>query len=708
MKKILILVSILFSFGVLVACNSIEVEFELENKDVVYNGEIQTYEYTNELNGYDVEYLNNSHINIGEYEVTLIFSNEIDVIEETVLFTIIPYTITLEDLNISDIEFDGNNHSIVLKEIEGLEYSFELENNYYDIGNYTNTLYVNSSNENINSIEIEFSFNIVDSEFSLLLEETYFINNDVIYNSEIQSTYLNTESHFNELGYEIEYTNNKAINTGYYEVKALITNGIINFEIKDIFKINRQVINVEFIGETQYYENEEIDLYVDIRDVQYNYYNELNEEINLPTLEGVYYIEVVSLNENIELLNNKKEFEIKYNYNELLNNTHLDNTEVEFNYEHHNILLVNHDYLISKGFEVNYYYDNTKQLPIEAGLYNVFVTIEKENYYKEITSELKIRRKSISPIMTGEAVIVYGEEYSFEVFVDSRYIDVKKIFFDIDGNEIVKPTKVGVYYVMPILKPLHDSYEINYIYNQFEIVLSEYDQTLIDETTFNNKEVVYDGNFHSIRLDNHVFLILNGFEITYSNNTFKNSGIYSVQVTIEKNGYIKILNADLIITQMMLLPEVIDIFVQEGIFYNFEITNNFDIEYTINYFNSNNELIAKPSIFGHYYFIVQFNNKDEDIIIDDLKHYFTINLSNYDQSLIDNAQLIDKTVEFNNNYHTLSVSNESVLRMERYVITFSYNNDKVPPVEIGEYLVTASIYKNNTLVKELTANLFII
>lgn len=380
---------------------------------------------------------------------------------------------------------------------------------------------------------------------------------------------------------------------------------------------------------------------------------------------------------------------------------------MEFNYDYHSILLDNHDELINYGFEIQYYYDQVEHFPIEAGVYDVYITIQKDNLFKELYGELIINKRVIEINVLGDNLIETDNEYSFAIEVDSNYIDISYEYYDIEGNVISKPNEVGHYFIVPVLNPLHNNYEIIPTFKHFEIVLSKKDKDLLYSSTIDDYTVTYDGNYHSILLDNQNELITNGFHIKYSYNMFKEVGVYEVNATINKFGYKKELSASLTINHLVLSPYFNDLDITEGVYYNFIVNGNNNIDVSYKYYNELFEEVGKPSIFGTYYIKALFNNDNENIIINDVAHRFNINLSLYDQMLIDNAYLEDKEVEYNGSYQYMSISNSYELRMSRYSIVYTYNNELTPPINEGTYAVVAMISKNNTVVKVLNATLII-
>ncbi len=541
----------------LVACSSDELShYEIINKEVIYNSEAHSLEYIGEID-VDVVYENNTHTESGEYEVKAIFSKGDNVKESYATLTILPYTLTLDDLNINNVVFNNEFQYITFDTIENIEYEFKEINEYKEVGLYYNTLIINSNNKNYTSTSIDIVFEVLE------------------------------------------------------------------------------------------------------------------------------------------------------NYELILNNTLTKDIVMDFNYEYHKMLLPNHNELIKHGFEVHYYYDNVEEFPIEAGIYDVYITIEKDNLFKELNSKLTINKRSIKPVITGDNLIETNTDYTFDIFVDSNYINICYRYYDINGNVIDKPTTVGHYFIEPILYPLHDNYEIKHTFKHFEIILSKHDSELLYNSTFTNKEVVYNNEFHSLILDNHNALIEHKFDIVYSFNMHKEIGVYEISVTISKFGYQREMTAFLTINQLVLYPYFDDITIKEGQYYNL-ILNNYGIEYTYKYYNEYNDEIGKPSTFGNYFVGVTFYNDNENILINNFIYEFTINLSDYDQSLIDNAFLYDKIVEYNGRYQYVSISNSSDLSMSRYTITYSYNDEVVPPVEKGIYIVEANIIKNNIIIKTLYSTLEII
>lgn len=549
----------ILSVVLLVGCNSNVLDnYDIVDKEVIYNKEVQSIEYIGELGDVEVIYENNNHIEVGTYEVKAIFS--IDGIEKNSYATlkILPYELTIDDLNINKYElYDGSVKSITYDIIEDIEYSFVSENLYINSGVYYNTLIINSNNKN--------------------------------------------------------------------------------------------------------YSNTSIDIV----------------------------------------------FEILQNYNLILENTNSIDKEVEFNYDYHNVLLDNHNELISLGFTIDYLYNNSTIIPIESGVYSVDIIIEGNELYKELSSKLIINKKIIKPTIQGNGLIDLNTNFEFLIEVDSNYIDVEYHYYDINGSIIDKPNKVGHYFIAPVLNPLHSNYEIETTFKHFEIVLSEYDRYLLYNTTSPNLDVVYDGNPHSIILPNHNELINNGFFIEYSNDNIINNGIYNIDIIISKGGYHRKLTSILTINKLILDPSISDIQIKEQEDYHFTISNYNNIDYMFEYYNLNNIQIAKPMNYGNYYVKVVFNNENNNIIINDIIKYFNIELSEYNQSLIDNAYLFDKEVDYDGNIQSLSVSNSLKLRLERYIVTYTYNDDIIPPTEVGEYYVVATIMKNGTVIKTLNATLII-
>lgn len=545
---------------VLVACTMNDLDkYEIKDKEVVYNSEIHTLEYIGDLEDVSVVYENNIHTEVGVYEVKAIFSLGDEIKESTAILTIIPYTITYDDLNLVEVYlYNSKAQQLIFDTLENINYEFTNKQDYIEVGVYNNTLIINSNNKNYNSTQIDISFEIIE------------------------------------------------------------------------------------------------------------------------------------------------------NYELILDNTTIENYEVEFNYDYHSILLENHDELIQYGFEIHYYYDNIEYFPIEAGIYDVYITIEKEELYKELHSELTINKRQLEATIISDDIIETNGSYNFEVIVDSNYVDVEYRYYDSIGNQIDKPTTIGSFYVEVVLLPHHNNYEVKNSVKHFEVVLCKEDKNLLYTSELNDLEVIYNDDYYSLLLNKHNVLLDRDFVLTYSFNMFKEVGEYEVSVVIEKFGYKRKLNALLTINPLELTSYFIELNIKEGQYYNLTLNDTYNTEVEYKYFNELNEEIGKPSLYGSYYIKAIFNNTNDNIIINDVVYQFNINLSDYDQLLIDNASLYDKEVEYNGRYQYLSVSNSSELSMSRYTINYTYNNNHTPPIDEGVYEVVAHIIKNNIIVKTITATLYII
>lgn len=766
---------------VLVACTTTNLyNYDIYDKEVVYDGNIHVLEYVGEID-VEVEYENNSHIEVGVYEVKATFKYEDETKECFALLTIIPYTLEFDDLNIiNTVVYDGSYKYIEYTKIDNIEYDFKYENKYLEVGSYNNTLIITSNNKNYNNTEIEINFNIINNDFNnisfnnesflydgtikkielenlpsgynveyinneqkeigeynvvanILLNDSvvyslsatleiysnieidevfnsYFVHEELIYNSYNQTIKLNNEDLLIDYGFTImyEYNTQMQIDSGSYTITALIYKGNnLIYQLQDEYTINQLNVNIIF-NNNSFYVNEDYNIECNIEDVEYIYYDLNNNKINKPTIVGEYYVEVISNNNNLNLLNNKIKFEIINDYNNIINQIVSNDKEVEFNYNKHLLLLPNHDELIEYGFEIHYYYDNLEYFPIESGEYNVVITIQKDDLYKEFHNTLIINKKHIKPIISGDNLIEASDSYSFEISVDSNYIDIDYIYYDLDGNVISKPNEVGHYFIKPILHPYHDNYEIEFTFKHFEIVLSNHDNNILNNIIFDDKEITYNGYSQSIRLSNHDDLINNGFHIEYSQETFISSGEYNVTMLIIKHGFIKEYNMILTINPIILNPYFEYLYIKEGDFYNFVVQNTNGIEYVFEYYDSNGYQIGKPSVYGNYTVVAVFNNELNDYIINDISLEYTINLSDFDQSILNNSYLESNTVEYDGNNHTLSISNAVVLRNNRYNISYLYNDQFYIPNERGVYNVVATISKNNIVVKILYATLVII
>ncbi len=777
MNKLKVLFFTIVMLIVITGCSINEISFKLEDKSVTYDGNVHELIYEEELNDVEVIYENNKHTEVGIYEVKAIFNtNEKEYISYATL-TIKPKKLTYNDFDfINSSIFDNEYKEITFTNelIEGLTYSYLLENKYKEVGIYNNVLIISSNNKNYESTEIEVSYTILEYNFdnfifnsnSFLYDNTIkslelnvpngyeveYINNDQIeigsyevianiikdnniihslsaileiysneeidelfnstfnntyleYNGTNQSIYLANEEELLKYGYEIEYIYNteEQINSGVYLISAVITKDNLINTVSTTYEINKKELEVNFIGNTTYYENEEINLVIDLDlNVEYIYYDELFNIIDKPTSVGTYYIEAIFNEENYLINNLIKQFNIIVNDTLLLENSFIENKEVDFNYENHFIKVNNEIDLLNNNFNITYYYNNDTILPFDSGVYNVLVIITKDELYKELECLLIINKIEVE-VSINQLWFKENTNLDFNLEINAN-VDIEYTYYDMFDNKIEEPTEVGLYQVKPIFNN-NKNYIIEERKHHFVIILNKEDTNLINNTYLEDKEVTFDNNNHFIKLNNEIELLNSNFVIEYSLNEFINTGIYNIYVVVYKGAFVKEFNATLTINKLEVFPIFNEIEIKENNPYH--ITFNLEIESDYEYiYYLNDQEINKPSTYGNYLLKVIFNNYDKNYLINDAYYSFNIKLNDYHQSLIDNAYLEDIEVDYNSNYY-ISVSNSRDLLFERFNIIYTFNNEEILPTEIGTYEVVALIIKNSVVVKELNCTLTI-
>lgn len=217
-----------------------------------------------------------------------------------------------------------------------------------------------------------------------------------------------------------------------------------------------------------------------------------------------------------------------------------------------------------------------------------------------------------------------------------------------------------------------------------------------------DKEVIYNGEIHSLTYNEN----LEDTTVVYENNEHKYPGVYEVKAIFTHNNKEYISTAKLTINKQVIKPSFIDLDITENTPYHFELNLDVEADYVYTYYLNDKE-INKPNSFGTYTVKASFSNYNTKYIIEDIYHEFTIKLNSYNQYLIDNAFIEDKEVEYDGNSHNITVSNNRDLQIERFHISYTYNDSLNRPTEKGVYNVVVIISKHGVIAKELTATLVI-
>lgn len=358
----------------------------------------------------------------------------------------------------------------------------------------------------------------------------------------------------------------------------------------------------------------------------------------------------------------------------------LNNVNVE--YENNEHTEVGEYVVTARFFNDNQVKESEATLKIEPYLYTYDdFEFTKEILYDGLTHEINFNKEIIA-----DNVLVYFEEensykeigsYTNTLVIESENINIVSTKIKVDINIV-------------------SSIEIDEVYN----------------SEFNDEEFTYNTDYQTKYLNNHNQLIDYGFEIEYINNNQINVGEYDVVAKIYKQDIlIHNVVSTFKINHKILIPKVLSHDeIRESDFYEFNIEEiEIDAKIEIKYFNTSDldVRIGRPLQYGRYLYKVEYSNYDSNYIIKNIEYVYQINLNNYDQTLINNSKLIDETFTYDGEAKQLQISNQTNLRFERYTITYTYNNEFELPVEIGEYEVVATIYKNNQIVKQLKANLII-
>ena len=207
-------------------------DIEFNNKTVTYNGEIQKLEITGDLpEGVTVSYENNNNKNVGEYEVTAIFSG--DVINHN-LISSITRTLTIEKADY-ELNITFTNTS---KVYNGLAQSIEIEGTLPDtlsvsytgggvnVGSYSITTTFTNSDSNYNDVS-NMTATLTITKATYNMTGISFANKTVDYNGSEQGI---TISGTLPTGVDVNYTG-YATNAGNHMITANFTGDSTNYEL---------------------------------------------------------------------------------------------------------------------------------------------------------------------------------------------------------------------------------------------------------------------------------------------------------------------------------------------------------------------------------------------------------------------------------------------------------------------------------------------
>ncbi len=352
-------------------------------------------------------------------------------------------------------------------------------------------------------------------------------------------------------------------------------------------------------------------------------------------------------------------------------------------------------------------YDNNKHT--DVGQYIVTARFINGNVIKESTATLNIEPyKFLYEDFEFRTEVLYNGLQN-EIKYNQQIIPENvEVYF----KEINSYKEVGSYFNTLII----DSNNPNILSTEIEVnfnIVTDYKLDYVFESEFNNKEFIYNEKIQKPVLNNETTLLDLGFDIEYINEDSINVGKYDIIALIKKEDVVlHELSASYEINKKIFDPVLIcPQNIKESIYYNFELEElEIDADIKISYFNvlDLETQIGKPLQFGNYLLKIEFSNYNENYIINDIYHYYTVELKDYDLTLINNAKLEDEVFIFDGNSKFIHISNQNNLRFERYVLTYTYNGSSVLPKDVGVYEVEANIIKNNIIIKTLYATLTII
>ena len=676
---------------------------EFNNGSKVYNGSVQQLEVTSLPSGLTVEY-SGFGINVGEYEITAIFTNndsnynDVSPITRTLTITKATYTlnVTFED---KSFEYDGLYHDLAISGNlpEGLTVSYE-NNHKKDVNDYVVTAVFNNANPNyfdVDSLTAHLVITPTSATYTLPTgisglkytgNELSLINPGTVTDGYFEYKYgsldwsTNVPKATNSGSYNVEY---RFVLSGNYEE---VSGGVI---VVTIAKATYDLSNVKFNDATKVYngENQTIDTItgnlptgvsvsydgfgknVGEYKITANFSGDTTNYELIPSKTATLTITNANMtNILVEGYNGKANDELHQAVASYKANT-VDSSEITWSFSNDGIHFVDaSDLLVSIPTDSGTYYYKATAANHETvtGTFTVVVS-DKDTPTLEITN-LAALNKTYDGSSIIDPAISTNSNGSYEI----TYSTDKATY------TTNKPINAGHYYIKVVLEET-SSYAGKTIEGSFDIAKDDYELDI----EFKNKTVKYNGSEQGIVI---VGNLPEGVTVSYTGYA-TNAGEYTITAIFSHNNpnynEIPSITAKLIIEKAdyTLNVEFNDMTVTyNGEVQKLEITGELPEGVTVVYENNNNKNV------GTYTVTAIFSG---DLInhnpIESKTAKLTIEKANYDLS---NITFENTSKVYNGLTQTITIE-----RNLPDTLTVSYTGGGV---NVGTYPITATFTNNDS------------
>ncbi|WP_267740601.1 MBG domain-containing protein [Myroides injenensis] len=716
------------------------------DKQVDYNGSIQSIEATNLPHNVSVIYDKSEYINTGVYTITALFYFNDQIIgKKTATLTInkiaFPKTIKFAK---KIVTYDGTSHSIEITGELPEDTTVVYENNSHtDAGTYKAKATLSGANYKTSVRNNELIINKAD------IENISFESESFEYDGELKSIKITGEL---PPSVTVEYTNNNQKEIGTYQVTTFI-NGGINYNSLTLYAqliITAKPIIIPSLENVVFADKQ----------VDYNGEMQSIEATGLPdnvtvTYDKNKYISageytITALFYFDDQLIGKKTATLTINKIAFPKTIKFVKKTVTYDGSSHSIKIIGE---LPEGTTV-IYENNTHT---NAGTYKAKATLSGENYKTSVRkNELIINKADIENIsfesksfeydgefqsikITGElppsvtveytnnnqkeigthqvtAFINGGRNYNSLTLYAQLIITAKPIIIPSLENVLFTDKQVDYNGEMQSIEATGLPNNVTVIYDQNEYInageytitaLFYFDDQLTGKKTatltinkiafpktikFAKKTVTYDGSYHSIEI---IGELPTNTSVTYENNTHINAGIYKAKATLSGHNYkTSVRNNELIINKADIENISFESmsFEYDGEFKSIKITGELPPSVIVEYTNNNQKEIGTYQITA---------------IIDGGRNYNSLTL--YAQLIItakpivipslENVVFADKQVDFNGSIQSIKATN--------LPDNVSVIYDKNEYINAGEYTITALFYFDDQLIGRKTATLTI-
>jgi len=490
----------------------------------VYDGKPKSLKINDILpEGTSVIYSYNNQINVGTYQVSALCygNNNYNLFEVKAILTITKAELSNLTFNSASFVYDGKPKSLVLNNKLPKGTTVEYLNNKQTAPGTYEVIAKIDGGKNYNSTELKATLTINKAE----LPNLTFDNASFTYDGTPKSLVINDNL---PDGVTINYSNNKHIDAGDYEVIAHINGGdkYNNTELKAMLTINKTKLPIIKLNAASFvYDGTPKALIInDIlpEGVTVSYSN--NMQINVGEYKVIAHINGGKNYENTELTAmltiEKAELSLTY-----------DNATFVYDGTHKTLIIND---MLPEGIKVTY--SNNKH--INSGNYEAIAIVNGGINYNniELKAHLVITKAELSNLTFDNATFVY-DRLPKSLTLKGNLLD--DIIVTYSNN---KQTNTGVYQVTAMINGgrNYNSKELNAI---LTIIKAE-----LPQVVFNSASYTYDGTQKSLILKGN---IPEETTVKYINNRHTDVGVYEASAIINggKNYYDSELKSLLVITK---------------------------------------------------------------------------------------------------------------------------------------------------------------